>query len=750
MYGREDIMTENIDMKEAIDSISELFSYRKKAEKELKNIEDNNTEYDYGKGKKIPIYDPDIEEINNYNEKGKRFLINLVREAYQLLKGTDISINNPFKFNNSAAYKKRVAPDEKGKAGINPYAWAHWCSGVWGTAIFIKDNDHSGSKCNFDFFVTLQVVEDLLNDSNKKDIESRLKKAGMLVDSNDNEKFTSKLKETEIELLEKQEIEKLKIKCVFPRIDIKLFDDGKPRTDYDNVLNELTKALMLFESIQDYIDSGCDDEKLDLVKGNAALLKVAKDHIALSNTLIRINELIQSGCRQIVLTGAPGTGKTYSAKEYVKWQVLKEWKDKKKIIDGFDEEWEKNWEEQDPVIKDCYTMVQFHPSYDYTDFVEGLRPVEIEGKSDTSFVRMDGTFKEFCRKVEKNNKSDVNNKKKLRFFIIDEINRADLSKVFGELMYCLEEGYRGEKNGIKTQYSNLPTYVMNGDKAEPIDKKITDGVCDIYKHRFYIPENVVIIGTMNDIDRSVDTFDFALRRRFRWIKVKANDIMKSTFYEMKKKEKSCVDVEWYADCAQNMNNVFEKVEYVSIFKTPEDYHVGPAYFKGLFTGDSMESIWANKVEPILREYVRGRKESEDFINACRTALLKKKEHSLGKKIKTVLDNKKFKKYTDNLSVEDQTKWASLVVRIKECKGISDDKNIYIRILESLESLYKDSFDKIEEASVFEKLKEYNKKIFKKEISEISESEIEEIRDTIGKALKSEGQQPTLEDGIKNE
>ena len=90
-------------------------------------------------------------------------------------------------------------------------------------------------------------------------------------------------------------------------------------------------------------------------------------------------------------------------------------------------------------------------------------------------------------------------------FVIDEINRGEISKIFGELFFSIDPGYRGEERyGISTQYSNL-----HNDSRE----------------KFYIPDNVYIIGTMNDIDRSVDSFDFAMRRRFRFIEVKAEDTL---------------------------------------------------------------------------------------------------------------------------------------------------------------------------------------------------------------------------------
>ena len=103
-------------------------------------------------------------------------------------------------------------------------------------------------------------------------------------------------------------------------------------------------------------------------------------------------------------------------------------------------------------------------------------------------------------------KAIFNGYKNKYIFIIDEINRGEISKIFGELFFSIDPGYRGERGLVKTQYQNLIT-----DESDP------------FYEGFYVPENVYLIGTMNDIDRSVESMDFAMRRRFAWIEVKADE-----------------------------------------------------------------------------------------------------------------------------------------------------------------------------------------------------------------------------------
>lgn len=182
--------------------------------------------------------------------------------------------------------------------------------------------------------------------------------------------------------------------------------------------------------------------------------------------------------------------------------------------------------------------------------------------------------------------------KKPFVFIIDEINRGELSKIFGELFFAIDPGYRGVKGRVKTQYQNL---VEPGD---PFDKG------------FYAPENVYIIGTMNDIDRGVESMDFAIRRRFAWVEVKVEDRV-SMLDE--------IIPEWSEAAERCMTSLNAALKEKAIGLTSA-YDIGPAYFLKLeqYDGD-FEKLWNYHIKGVVTEYLRGTRGIEEKVTMLKEA-----------------------------------------------------------------------------------------------------------------------------------
>lgn len=395
--------------------------------------------------------------------------------------------------------------------------------------------------------------------------------------------------------------------------------------------------------------------------------------------------LIES--RNLIFRGAPGTGKSYLAKE-IAADI---------ISNGYFDDYTLLTNEQKKQVE----FVQFHPGYDYSDFIEGLRP-KLNDDGTMGFELQDGIFKKFVARAQKNyedsqksketiekeisvqksmadffasielgvdtfktingnkftvtsvddkhiivsipgnatiNKLTLNldeirkmlesgqkfdkikdittffgksfatqaysydfaifkaikakksaaskarakqEKLKKYIFIIDEINRGEISKIFGELFFAIDPEYRGQAGEISTQYANL--------HSDPDEK-------------FYVPENVYIIGTMNDIDRSVDSFDFAMRRRFRFVELKADERLEMLA--------SLENEELEAEAIKRMTALNKEI--VNVEDLNKNYQIGASYFLKLKTLD-FDQLWTDYLQPLLQEYVQGMYDEEGLMN----------------------------------------------------------------------------------------------------------------------------------------
>lgn len=400
--------------------------------------------------------------------------------------------------------------------------------------------------------------------------------------------------------------------------------------------------------------------------GENEVMESGSQTMAIEEHIRSYSDLLLSS-KNIVFRGAPGTGKTYLSKQIASYIVSN---GRTSDINSLS---------QNEINQ--IDFVQFHPSYDYTDFVEGFRPSEAENNQ-IGFSLKPGKFKEFIGKAQKFETADrqdnfaqawgkffeavteametsqgynelktltgkpmgnivsydkngiqgvfkkgttqylnynqiynvyrglpgvpeggldnyrkavvkhlrekfgledyivgkVKNDQDKFVFIIDEINRGEISKIFGELFFSIDPDYRGFKGAVSTPYNS--------------------------EEKLYIPENVYIIGTMNDIDRSVETFDFAMRRRFTFVEITADQSAQNMQLNEEIKE-----------IMYRLNNAIVEEGHLT-----QDYQIGASYFKNLDEGTlSIKNLWDYKLKPLLNDYFRGERLANDKMRALENA-----------------------------------------------------------------------------------------------------------------------------------
>lgn len=231
--------------------------------------------------------------------------------------------------------------------------------------------------------------------------------------------------------------------------------------------------------------------------------------------------------KQAILYGPPGTGKTYMAERVADL-----------LIDG-----------GDGIVE----ILQLHSSYSYEDFVQGIRPVSNDA-DELRYPVVQGRFLDFCDEASDRNGPCV--------LILDEINRTDLSAVFGELMHLVE--YR--EKSIKLAQKDVEE----------------DG-----EDEFSIPDNVYILGTMNTADRSIALVDFALRRRFAFLPLWPEMEVLRNYHE---------------DTGHNVDGLIEVVNEINEEIGDRNFHLGITYFLDDDLDETIEDIWELEVKPYLDEY----------------------------------------------------------------------------------------------------------------------------------------------------